>query len=241
MALDKKKAAWQLGVTEDMIDTALQIDKEDPNFNMSLKKYMGQGFGNEEKFWKELSTVEVLNEVRDRKMTIKDATFMFGVSRAKLKNKVGKVKSEKEIKIEKELSNEEKRKTNHEKKVKPPTQLEMQIKVAEDNIESLSAYDKMRLENLRERQAMLVSLNMAEDKKTLKVTPTEKSIPIDYGRRDKSSRIQRKKEEFQPVFSTNGVAGIWKPRKSPEWVGGWYPTSGVRLGTPLSWISIRKC
>ena len=43
-ALDKKKAAWQLGVTEDMIDTALQIDKEDPNFNLSLEIYLGQGF-----------------------------------------------------------------------------------------------------------------------------------------------------------------------------------------------------
>ena len=107
-------------------------------------------------------------------MTLKDAAFMFGVSRAKLIDKVGKVKSEKEIKKEKELANEEKRKTNQEKRVKPPTMLEMQIKVAEDNLESLSAYEKMRLENLRERQAMLVSLNMAEDKKTFKVKPTDR-------------------------------------------------------------------
>merc|ERR1719186_1695768 len=224
-ALTKSKAAWQLGVTEDMIITALQAELKNPDFNLTLGQYLKKGYGNEQQFWVELSTVEILNEVRDRILPVENAAFMYGVSRSKLWEKVGRIKSEDEIKEEKEAAAKEKRMAVQEKKVNKPTQLQMQIKMAEDNFKNLSDYEKMRLENLRERQALLDMLNIAEDKKALRnlTISSKSSQPIDYGRREKSTRIKRKMEEFVPQISVASMK--ISAQKSPKWVGLWYPKS----------------
>eukprot|EP00092_Neocalanus_flemingeri_P022791 GFUD01024712.1.p1 GENE.GFUD01024712.1~~GFUD01024712.1.p1 ORF type:complete len:926 (+),score=251.18 GFUD01024712.1:44-2821(+) len=223
-ALTKLEAAWQLGVTEDMISTALMVFKKDSEFNLTLKQYLEKRYGNEQQFWKEFSTVNVLDEVRDRILTAGNAAFMFGVSRSKLMEKVGRIKSEEEIKEARRAAFEEKRRAKDEKRASKPTQLQMQIKMAEDDFPNLSDYEKMRLKNLRERQAMLEMLNIEEDKKALRhLTPSRISMPIDYGTRDKSTRIKKTAETFVPQASN------MQKRKSPNWVGAWHPLNSTNV------------
>jgi len=239
-ALDKKKAAWQLGVTEDMIDSAVQVEIKDPEFNLTLELYLKKGFGQEQMFWKELSTTEVLNQVRERKVTAKDAAFMFGVSRGKLLQKVGKIKSEEEIKEEKMFVDIEKQRARLENQTKKPTQLEKQIRMAETNLENLSDYERMRLKNLKERQALLEELNINEDKNALKMASVtaNRKMPwqrVDYGTREKSGRVKR----LNPQAASKAV-NVLAPRKSPDWVGAWYPrsrgkaSSTVKANEPIS-------
>jgi len=241
-SLGSKKAAWFLGTTEDMVSSALQIGSKDHECNLTLKSYIEKGFGNEEKFWNEPSTEGVLVEVRNRNVLLKDAAFMFGVSRAKLRQKVGTIKSEEEIKEEKVQAVIEKKRANLEKQSSKPTDLDKQILLMEKNVDDLSDYEKMRLENMRERKSMLEALGIAEDKKELKkmsVTANGKHVPVDYGTREKSRRIKRKLEEFVPKISQvvqkiNNAPTVLSPR----WVGQWYPCSrglsdGSKINVPL--------
>jgi len=239
-SLGSKKAAWFLGITEDMVSSALQFGSKDPECNLTLKSYIEKGFGNEAKFWKELSTEGVLDEVRNRNVLLRDAAFMFGVSRAKLMRKVGFIKSEEEIKEEKVQALIEKKKANQEKQSKKPTDLDKQILLMEKNIDDLSDYEIMRLENMRERKCLLEALGIAEDKKELKkmsVTANGKHMPVDYGTREKSKRIKRKLEEFVPKVSQVVNKNI-PPGLSPRWVGQLYPSSrgvsdGITKNAPL--------
>ena len=227
--LGSKQAAWFLGITEDMVSSALQFGSKDPECSLTMKLYIEKGFGNEAKFWKELSTEEVLNEVRNRKVVPKDAAFKFGVSRSKLLQKVGTIKSEDKIKEEKVQAVIEKRRATLEYQSRKPTELDKQILVMEKNINDLSDYEKMRLENMKERKSMLEALGIAEDKKELKkmsLTANAKNMPVDYGTREKSSRIKRKLEEFVQVSQVMDkkihVSGKLHGH-SPPWVGQWYP------------------
>ena len=68
---------------------------------------------------------------------------------------------------------------------------------AEEKESSLSEYEKMRLENMRERQAMLEMLSMEEEKEELRaLVPKRESKKVDYGVREKSSRLKRKADSL---------------------------------------------
>ena len=230
-SLEMKKAAWYLGVTEDMLSCALKMKMKDPNCNLTLEQYVQKGFGNEAKFWKEMSTVELLDEVRNRNLLPKDAAFTLGVSRAKIMLKVGTVKTEEEVKEERVLAAVEKWKANSDRRKKRPTQLDMQINMMEKNIDGLSEYEIMRLQNLRERKTILGELGIAEDTKELKkisVKANEYKKPVDYGSRERSGRIKRKMEGL--ASQTSNVVKTQVKQLSPSWVGRWCPSKSKRLG-----------
>ena len=229
-ALETRLAAWHLGVTEDMINSVLQSKRSDPECILTLDQYIQKGFGNEAKFWKELSTVGVLDDVRKRKLLPKDAAFMFGVSRAKVICNVGTIKTEEEIKEEKWLAAIEKENEKIEKVSKKPTTLDVQISVLENNIDCLSQYELMRLQNLKERKVMLEELGIAEDKKELRKMSANKNIrrnkPADYGTREKSNRIRNKMEDAPSHISKVSISDT--RRCSPWWVGRWCPMIKTR-------------
>lgn len=70
-------------------------------------------------------------------------------------------------------------------------ELEKQTKMLEsDEQKSASDYEKIRLKNIQERLAMFKSLNFGELKH--KLAPKKVNNKVDYGSREKSSRIKDK-------------------------------------------------
>ena len=119
---------------------------------------------------------------------------------------------------------------------KKKSQLEMQIEIAEKNIDSLSEYEKVRLKNMKERQAMLESLDFDKDKHEMKaLTPAHKNTPRQVEvvmLRERSARVKRRSEEQQlrkmkteRDCSKNEWLVLQENRSSPEWFGHWVPRS----------------
>jgi len=105
--LTENDAAWQLGVTPDMVACAMQRGKiqndplNDEDLSFTLKQYLKMKPGKEEDFWKEESTLAVMEDVRNRVVTLDNAAFQLGVTSAKVANNVGEIKTNAEAELTK--------------------------------------------------------------------------------------------------------------------------------------------
>ena len=148
---------------------------------MTITEYVSKGFGTEKSFWIEPNTVEYLEMIRNRQLSLASVAFTFGVSRGYLKSIVGEIKSVEEIRKDKDNAVAKKYNAMIERSDNKPTQLDKQIRHAESNFGSLSEYEKMRLDNLIERKALLEELDIAQDKKVLKLSRLiNRNKPVDY-------------------------------------------------------------
>jgi len=225
------QVAWQLGVSPGMISSVMGKNKPDQEMHFTVDQYCKLDFGTEEQYWEEKSTKSLLEEVRERIVTLDHAAFQLGVSSKIMMEKVGEIKTIEQIKLEKEKKKEENKPvaTANEKKL---SALELQIKEMEKNEDSLSQYESMRLANMRERQMMVDMLNFNEDKDELSKLAPEKRVTkkVDYGVREKSSRIKRKADE--EVGTKGKDEGKTGKRQSPRWVGMWTPRT--KEGVPYT-------
>jgi len=223
------QVAWQLGVSPDMVSSVMGKNKTDTELNFTVEQYIKLGFGTKEQYWQENSTVNLLEEVRERVSSLDHAAFLLGVSARELQEKVGEIKTEEQVKREKEELKVQQQPTIKEK-VKKLSALELQIKEMEKNEDSLSEYEQMRLKNMRERQEMVEMLNFNEDKEELEMLAPKRIVkPKDYGVREKSSRIKRKVEEEVDKSDIGVGNGKGGKRQSPSWVGIWTPRTTERV------------
>ena len=65
--------AWQLGVSTDMVSSVLGRNKPDQELHFTVEQYCRLDFGTEEQYWEESSTVSLLEEVRERVVTVDQA------------------------------------------------------------------------------------------------------------------------------------------------------------------------
>ena len=149
-------AASGLGVTAEMVWSALKLDSfvEEEEFldhenpgeheSISVKDYVYMGYGSRSQFWKEESIIELLENVRNRNVSVKKMAAQFGVSRKDILERCGGVTDEAEREAGMKLLEIEKMKHKAEKKLpvqKKKSPLELQIKMAEKNLKTLSQYD----------------------------------------------------------------------------------------------------
>ena len=107
---------------------------------VTVQRYKEFGFGGEEDFWKELTTVEVLKKVRDREVSVATTAAEWGVSRAEIVRRCGAVKTDQELENERKLRQLEKfeQKVQNAGFVKKESHLEKQIAKAEGCLDQLS-------------------------------------------------------------------------------------------------------
>jgi len=224
------QVAWQLGVSQDMVTSVMARNKTDQELHFTVEQYGKLGFGSREQYWEERSTISLLEEVRERVVTLDQAAFQLGVSARVLLERVGEIKTEEQIKMEKEEQKLQQKPVVEKEKVKKLSALELQIKEMEKNEDSLSEYERMRLGNMRERQMMVEMLNFDEDKEELnKMAPKKTNKPRDFGVREKSSRIKRKVEEDVGKNDIGVGDGKGGNRQSPSWVGIWTPRTKEKV------------
>jgi len=195
---------------------------------VTVKRYKEFGFGSEEDFWKENTTKDVLEKVREREISVEMMAAEWGVSRAEIVRRCGAVKTNQELEDERKLRQLEKfeEKVQNAGFVKKESHLEKQIAKAESCLEQLSAYEKMRLENMRERQALLEELDFDKERKEI-AEERQKSMIFTpkegVGRRAPSARVKALKEqsirirEEQMRVEYQSIA----KQMSPKWVGRW--------------------
>eukprot|EP00092_Neocalanus_flemingeri_P024317 GFUD01026373.1.p1 GENE.GFUD01026373.1~~GFUD01026373.1.p1 ORF type:complete len:860 (+),score=265.23 GFUD01026373.1:148-2580(+) len=258
-ALNVSVAASGLGVTAEMIYYAVkrweEVEQEESNnpeqedneeqesFSVSVKEYVSMGYGSKVQFWKEQSTLDMLEDVRNRNTSAGEVAAQLGVSRREVLNRCGGVKEEAEIEAEKTLVMMKKMKKKAEQDMngnKKPTQLEMQIKMAEKDQETLSNYEKMRLKNMKERQALVESLDFEEDKREMRtLAPKNQPRKVQVVQlREKSARVKRRSEVQQlkqqitetgdfSLSNQKSSKALWvenqEQRSSPKWFGCWVP------------------
>ena len=230
--LGLEAAAWELGLTPDMLGSAVARAAKVQG-DLTVQQYTGLEFGAEEQYWGERTNTQLLENVRQRKVDLDTAAFQTGVTLREVRERAGDIKTEEEVKEEKEREKEEQEKLRQKAvpSSKPKlSDLQQQIKVAEKNEANLSEYERMRLENMRERQAMLDMLNIEEDKEeAMAGLPARASRKIDYGVRDKSARIRRQVEKGGAGWGELGEEG--GVRHSPPWVGRWW-VAGCQADPP---------
>ena len=102
-------------------------------------------------------------------MSVESLARELAVSRAEVLRQCGAIKSEQELEEERKLRQLEKfeEKVQEAGFVKRESELEKQIKEAEQRVEELSDYEKVRLENMKERQALLEQLDMDKEWKEI--------------------------------------------------------------------------
>jgi len=239
--LSKGDAAWELGVTIDMIDCALQKMRPEKELrnkfaSLTINQYVKQRFGSEEKFWKEVSTEKLISDLQNRvaNVTVDTVAFELGTSSAAVMEKAGRIKTAFEVEEERCQMMEEKRKQIRANAPPTLTPLELEIQSAEKNESMLSDYEKLRLNNLRDRLSVFNDLEIVKDKKALDaLTPIKpqgmRKIIVP---RKKSSRIKNK-ESLKVEESQDVKHGM--ERQSPLWVGKRTPKRTVVLEDPLSW------
>jgi len=248
--LTEHAAAWQLGVTVEMISRAVylmevqwgfgerkrrkgEIKKKNEDsimwFGMeftllTVQEYLDRGYGEEENFWEEPITQMLIEDVRNRVRDLDTLAFQLGTSAARVMRQAGRIKTVVEVaeetfaKREEEINN----KKNRIEATKPLNPLEQYIKMAEKNEDKLSEYEKVRLQNMRERQKLLASLNFAQEKNAIiESLPQKTSSPVKTPKfddlRDKSSRIKRKSTKITKL--DEDIVNFRSKRQSPLWVG----------------------
>ena len=207
-------AARQLGVTTTMIHSAikewgkktkkLKAKEHKLSGPVTVQRYKEFGFGGEEDFWKELTTVEVLKKVRDREVSVATTAAEWGVSRAEIVRRCGGVKTDQELENERKLRQLEKfqQKVQNSGFVKKESHLEKQIAKAEGCLDQLSEYEKVRLENMKERQALLEQLDIDQKKEIAEERQKSMIFTLkeEVGRRAPSPRVKALKEQKRKLL-----------------------------------------
>ena len=170
--------------------------------------------------------------MREREIAVETMSAEWGVSRAEIVRRCGAVKTDQELEDERKLRQLEKfeRKVQHAGFVKKESHLEKQIAQAERNLDQLSAYEKMRLENMKERQALLEQLDIDQERKEI-AEERQKSMIFapkeEVERRAPSARVKALKERnsrLQDELKMFERAGIGRRQwVSPMWIGQWIP------------------
>ena len=225
--LDLEPAASQLHVSPDMLHSALGKAKKIGG-DLTVQQYMELDFGGEDQFWGERTNVDLVEGARQGKIDLDTVAFSTGVTLREITKRVGPIEKKLEEIVEK------KPKASNSSKGPQLTDLQKQILAAEEKESSLSEYEKMRLENMRERQAMLEMLSMEEEKEELRaLVPKRESKKVDYGVREKSSRLKRKADSraMQGKQESEEWTGMGRTRHSPLWVGRWW-VAGAELPPP---------
>ena len=216
--LDLEPAASQLHVSPDMLHSALGRAKKIGG-DLTVQQYMELDFGGEDQFWGERTNVDLVEGARQGKIDLDTVAFSTGVTLREISERVGPIEKKEEEVVEK------KPKASNSSKGPQLTDLQRQILSAEEKESSLSEYEKMRLENMRERQAMLEMLSMEDEKEELRaLVPKRESKKVDYGVREKSSRLKRKADSraMQGKQASDEWTGMGRTRHSPLWVGRWW-------------------
>ena len=126
--------------------------------------------------------------------------------------------------------------------VRKESDLEKQIALAERvGRENLSDYERMRLNNMKERQGLLEQLDFDTEKKAIADARKEMMIfqPKEApSLRAPSSRIKAKKEKTDLVGDNKSVSvSAMKNWSAPRWVGQWVPKKkGVQGGANFQHI-----
>ena len=107
-------AASGLGVTAEMIVFALEqsssvrdkyIDHAAAAAGViAVKDYVLLGYGTDEQFWKEQSILDLLDDVRNRNVSLEKLAALTGVSRMEVDLRCGGVKDKAEIEAEEKLA-----------------------------------------------------------------------------------------------------------------------------------------
>ena len=169
-------------------------------------------------------------QVREREVSVEAMSAEWGVSRAEIVRRCGAVKSDQELEDERKLRQLEKFEERVQKAgfVKKESHLEKQIAQAEGRMDELSAYEKMRLENMKERQALLEQLDIDQEKKEI-AEERQKSMIFapkeEVEKRAPSARVKALKERrnsMQEEQMKLQLSGLNKCQwVSPKWVGQW--------------------
>jgi len=232
-------AAKELGVTPSMLFatmmTNLDFDDEIPSFDIYVKMNL-----DEDCFWENPKVKEVLENLIHREIAVDEAAASLGVSRKRVLENCGPIKTVEELEtLKKEQLLEKKNKTKAPA-AKATNILDEQIRLLEEDEEELCDYELTRLKNLRERKAILEMLNMDEDKQSISVKKEDvkmepeitskfklngvwhEGVPM----REKSQRIQKKVEKERLRLSTdNAFNRKGGSMGSPTWFGATVPYS----------------
>ena len=170
--------------------------------------------------------------MREREIAVENMSAEWGVSRAEIVRRCGAVKTDQELEDERKLRQLEKfeRKVQHAGFVKKESHLEKQIAQAERNLDHLSAYEKMRLENMKERQALLEQLDIDQERKEI-AEERQKSMIFapkeEVERRAPSARVKALKERNNKLQDEQkmleSACFYRKQWVSPKWIGQWIP------------------
>ena len=230
-------AALELGVTTEMLFSGMmQRQKSSLESLPSLTEFLQQGAGTRTRtrivsadtFWSDPRVVQMFEDVRNRRVPVAPYAFKLGVSRSHFLEVCGHIKTEEELEAEKAL--EEVKKINEREEAaknyrNPPTQLEQQIWMAEQQEDDLCEYEQQRLANLRERMDLLEALDFEGEKREIRrhsmiissSNPKEKEVVV---LRKKSARIQRRQEQQRlRTSSYSSVQSKGCSLASPAWFG----------------------
>ena len=220
------KAATEFGVTPEMMFSKLHSDDYDRERFPSLNEFLEHERGPTAKFWRKYQVKELLIQVRNKEETLASAAAKIGVSRAEIEKRCGGLKSKEEIEAEEELERIERVNKQEEaaKKRIKRTDLDKQIHISEKNEDDLCDYEKQRLENLRERKAMMEKLDIVGDKLEIrrlnKVVRKPATPKVELPRRERSTRIQRLKENRRFTSDTSSpYQDMTMSRETPVWFG----------------------
>jgi len=235
--IEIEAAAKELGVTKEMVNAGLaSIQKLETEFveTLSLREYVEQGYGIRDSFWKEESIMKMLEEVNIKKTTVDDVAAKLGVARREVVEKCAGVPG-----VIKPLNNSRDLCSLVTQGNKPKSDLEIQIEMSEKRFESLSDYEKMRLNNMKERLKLLEMLDFDEDKTALRMK-NKRGAGNKQGKIDKpaltlrkpSARIKRlgetKKFKSKTKKGDSQKLGMRKRRISPRWFAQWIPREQLK-------------
>ena len=225
----------ELGVTTEMLYS--QLHKKDYHRSshygkhdmLSLREFIGEG-GESFRYWSDLKVRDLLDKVRNRKLSDATVAAQLGVSRGEVYRRCGGIRTKEEIEAEQVMLNIQKVNEQEEayKLRVQTTDVDRQIWFEEEQSRrgELCDYEKQRLENLRERKAMMEMLDVTGDKLEIRRlsrvirTPGETSEKNAVARREKSSRIQRLSESKRLKISNEGSSVLFSSnvtRSTPYW------------------------
>ena len=225
--------ASELGVTTEMVYSQLHKKGYGKHDLLSLKEFIEKE-GESSCYWSNLQVQNLLDKVRNRELSDASVAAQLGVSRGEVYRRCGGIRTKEEIEAEQVMLNIQ-RVNEQEEAYKlrvRTTDVDRQIWFEEEQSRrgQLCDYEKQRLENLRERKAMMEMLDVTGDKLEIRRlnrvirTPGETSQKNAVARREKSTRIQtlseskrlntfKKRENELPKLKS----GKKLKRSTPDW------------------------
>ena len=79
--LTVEQVARELAIPPFMVESGLARQQPDPEPSLTLADYVQRGYGDKTTFWVETSTLDLLENVRNRKVEVGEAVWMVGISR----------------------------------------------------------------------------------------------------------------------------------------------------------------